>query len=215
MCGRFALHARPEVVALQFALGAVPPLAPRYNIAPASEILVVREGGAAALRWGLVPRWAKDPAAGARMINARAETVAGKPSFREAYRRRRCLVPASGFYEWRRSGPAKQPFYVRPAAGELFAFAGLWERWEGPDGPLETCAVITTQANEVMAPIHDRMPVIIPPGDHSRWLDCAPRNDVGALLRPCDPGSILAHPVSRAVNSARNDSPELILPLES
>ena len=141
-----------------FGLLEVPAFQPRYNIAPTSQVLVVRrEGelrGAAMVKWGLVPRWAKDAAIGARMNNARAETVAEKPSFREAYRKRRCLIPASGFYEWKAHGKLKQPYYTHPAAGELFAFAGLWERWEGPGGPLETCAVITTEPNAVMAPIH-------------------------------------------------------------
>lgn len=208
MCGRFALHASPEVVALQFGLADVPAFEPRYNIAPTTQILIVRQDGAAMVKWGLVPRWAKDPSMGARMNNARAETVAEKPSFREAFRRRRCLIPASGFYEWKLEGKLKQPYYIHPAAGELFAFAGLWERWEGPGGPLETCAVITTEPNAVMAPIHERMPVIIAPADYGRWLGGA-----GELLGPCPPGAIAAHSVSRAVNRAANDGPGLLLPL--
>lgn len=212
MCGRYALHASPEVVALQFGLASVPAFAPRYNIAPAAQVLVVRADGAATVKWGLVPRWAKDvkgnPPIGAGMNNARAETVAEKPSFRDAFRKRRCLIPASGFYEWKLEGRLKQPYYIHPAAGELFAFAGLWERWEGPGGPLETCAVITTEPNAVMAPIHERMPVIVAPADYGRWLAGA-----GGLPGPCPPESIAAHPVSRAVNRAANDGPELLLPL--
>lgn len=213
MCGRYALHASPEVVALQFGLASVPSFSPRYNIAPAAQVLIVRDDGgrraAAMVKWGLVPRWAKDPSLGARMNNARAETVAEKPSFREAFRRRRCLIPASGFYEWKLEGRLKQPYYIHPAAGELFAFAGLWERWEGPGGPLETCAVITTEPNAVMAPIHERMPVIVEPADYGRWLAG------GGLPGPCPPQSIAAHPVSRAVNRAANDGPDLLLPLST
>lgn len=214
MCGRYALHASPEVVALQFGLASVPSFSPRYNIAPAAQVLIVRDDGgrraAALVKWGLVPRWAKDPSLGARMNNARAETVAEKPSFREAFRRRRCLLPASGFYEWKLEGRLKQPYYIHPAAGELFALAGLWERWEGPGGPLETCAVITTEPNAVMAPIHERMPVIVDPADYGRWLAGG-----GDLLGPCPPQSIAAHPVSRAVNRAANDGPDLLLPLST
>jgi len=217
MCGRFALHANPEVIALQFGLASVPRLAPRYNIAPGTEILAVRtvDGvrAAALLRWGLVPSWAKDAALGARMINARAETVAEKPAFRAAFRRRRCLVPASGFYEWQARPGGKQPWYIRPRAGALFAFAALWERWSGPDGALETCAILVTEANAALAPIHDRMPVILPPSAWSRWLECDPAADVRDLLRPCDPDQLVLHPVGRAVNDARRDEPALIEPL--
>jgi putative SOS response-associated peptidase YedK len=205
MCGRFALHANPEVVALQFGLRSVPVLEAHYNIAPASSILIIRNQEAATARWGLVPRWAKDPSIGAKLNNARAETVAQKPSFRDAYRKRRCLIPASGFYEWKLESGRKQPYYVRPAQGELFAFAGLWERWNG----FETCAVITTDANETMRAIHDRMPVIVAREDYERWL----AGNEG-LLRPCPSSTIAIQRVSRAVNSARNDSPDLIRPEE-
>ena len=218
MCGRYALHAHPQVIALQFGLAAVPEIKPRYNIAPASEVLVVRavEGAthAALVRWGLVPRWAKDAAIGAKLNNARAETVAEKPSFRDAFRRRRCLIPASGFYEWQAQAGRKQPYYVHPAQDELFALAGLWEAWRGPDGALETCVVLTTDANATMRPIHDRMPVIVAGRDYARWLDCMPGNEVHDLLRPCDPGDIGVRRVSRAVNNARNDNVNLIAPEE-
>jgi putative SOS response-associated peptidase YedK len=214
MCGRYALHASPEVVALQFGLAAVPAFTPRYNIAPTAQVLVVRDDGATFVKWGLVPRWAKDvkgnPPTGAGMNNARAETVAEKPSFREAFRRRRCLIPASGFYEWKLEGKLKQPYYIHPAAGGLFAFAGLWERWEGPGGPLETCAVITTEPNAVMAPIHERMPVILEPADYERWL--LGTGPLQPLLVPCAPARIAAHRVSRAVNDARRDDPGLVEP---
>jgi len=214
MCGRYALHASPEVVALQFGLAAVPAFEPRYNIPPTTQVLIVRQDGAAMVKWGLVPRWAKavkgNPPTGAGMNNARAETVAEKPSFREAFRKRRCLIPASGFYEWKLEGRLKQPYYVRPAAGELFAFAGIWERWEGPDAPLETCAVITTEPNAVMAPIHERMPVILTPADYERWL--LGTGPLQPLLAPCAAEGIVAHRVSRAVNDARQDNPALAEP---
>lgn len=210
MCGRFALHTHPDVVALHFRLAAVPAFAPRYNVAPTAEVLVVKPQGAALVRWGLVPGWAKSPAVGAKMANARAETVAEKPAFREAYRRRRCLLPMSGFYEWKRPrgerGP-KLPYYIRPAQGELFGIAAIWETWG--DG-LETCALITTGANATMAPIHERMPVIIAPPDDERWL-----GGEEGLLAPAPAESMLAYPVGDAVNRAANDSPALIAPLRA
>jgi len=220
MCGRYALHHHPDVVALAFGLAEAPQFSARHNIAPMSNVPIVRgdaQGArhAATVRWGLLPRWAKDPKLAAKMNNARAETVAEKPSFREAYRRRRCLLPASGFYEWHAEGGRKQPWYIRPRGAELFGFAALWERWQGPEGPLETCAIITTDANEVMRPIHDRMPVILAPSDFVRWLDCRPDNDVAELLRPCDPAMLDALKVSTAVNNARNESPALIEPIAS
>ena len=201
MCGRFALHAHPDVVKLQFGLAALPEFAARYNIAPTMQVLIVRQGGAAAVRWGLVPHWAKDSSMGARMNNARAETVAEKPAFRDAYRSRRCLIPASGFYEWKSEFGLRQPYYVHPAEGELFAFAGLWEQWR----ELQTCAVITTDANPKMAAVHDRMPVIVRSPDYAAWL----AGDDG-LLKPCPDEAIAIRRVSRAVNNARNDTPDLI-----
>jgi putative SOS response-associated peptidase YedK len=217
MCGRFALHAHPDVLALQFGLAQPPEFEARYNIAPGAEILVVRGAAGAApratrLRWGLVPRWARSPSDAARLNNARAESVAQKPSFRDAYRLRRCLVPASGFYEWKAEQGSKQPFYVRPTREELFGFAALWERWEGEGGPLETCAIVTTQANETMRAVHDRMPVILAPRDYACWLDCRSGGGVDALLHPCAPGDIALRRVSRAVNDARNESAALIEP---
>lgn len=213
MCGRYSLHSNPEVVALMFGLSEVPAYQPRYNIAPASQVLIARQEGelrgAAMVKWGLVPRWAKDvkgnPSTGAGMNNARAETVAEKPSFREAYRKRRCLIPANGFYEWKLENGLKQPYYVHPAGAELFAFAGLWEPWKD----LQTCAIITTEANEKMAAVHDRMPVILGREDYPRWL----AGEEG-LLQPCASNVIDIRRVSRAVNNARNDLPELIEPDE-
>lgn len=205
MCGRYALHANSEVVALLFGLSEVPAFQPRYNIAPASQVLIVRQDGAAMVRWGLVPRWAKDPSIGARMNNARAETVAVKPSFREAYRKRRCLIPASGFYEWKLERGGKQPYYVAPADGALFAFAGLWEQWHD----LQTCAVITTDANAKMAAVHERMPVIVSPAEYSAWLAGGE-----IALRACPDAAIDIRRVSRAVNRAANEGPRLVEPEE-
>ena len=203
MCGRYALHAHPDVVALQFGLVSIPLFEPRYNIAPASKVLIVRNAGAALLRWGLVPGWAKEPSLTAKLNNARAETVAQKPSFRDAYRKRRCLIPASGFYEWRAESGRKQPYYVSPASGELFAFAGLWEKWQD----LETCAIITTEANEKMRAVHDRMPVLVTHADYARWLAGAE-----GLLQPCPAAAIQIRKVDCAVNDAHHESPDLIEP---
>lgn len=203
MCGRYALHSNPEVVALLFGLSEVPAYAPRYNIAPSAQVLMIRRNEAAMVRWGLVPRWAKDPSIGAKMNNARAETVAEKPSFREAYRKRRCLIPANGFYEWKTEGGRKQPYYIYPSSGALFAFAGLWEQWND----LQTCVVITTDANEKMGTIHERMPVIVAPAEYSIWLEGAE-----VPLRACPNSAIEVRRVSRAVNNARNDVPALIEP---
>lgn len=189
MCGRYALHSHPEVVALQFGLESVPEFAPRYNIAPTAEVLIVRQDGAAIARWGLIPRWAKDPSVGLKLNNARAETLSGKASFRDAYRRRRCLIPANGFYEWKREGALKQPYYIQPAGAPLFAFAGLWDTWQD----LETCTVITTEANATMGAIHDRMPVIITPEHYVGWL-----HGEEGLLRPVPAGAIRCHPVTAA-----------------
>jgi putative SOS response-associated peptidase YedK len=197
MCGRYVLHSHPEVVALQFALAEVPRFAPRYNIAPTMDVLIVKPGDAALAHWRL---WQK-------FHNLRADTVQEKPAFRDAYRSKRCLIPANGFYEWQQQERLrKQPYYVRPAEGELFAFAGLWDRWKGRD----TCAVITTEANETVRRIHDRMPAIIARENYARWLG----GEEGLLL-PAPSAAIEAYPVSMAVNGAANDAPQLIEPVAS
>jgi putative SOS response-associated peptidase YedK len=222
MCGRFTLKTPVETLAEVFELPTAPELPPRFNIAPSEAVAAVRVAGAeplrelALLRWGLVPPWADVPKVGSRMINARAETVATNGAFRAAFRRRRCLVPADGFYEWQRQERAKQPFYIHMRDDAPFAFAGLWEVWEGKDGTvLETCTVITTEPNELMQPIHNRMPVILDRADYARWLD--PRmNDpesLKAFLRPYPPEKMAAYPVSRLVNSPSNDAPECLAPL--
>lgn len=222
MCGRFALFDSAASLAEAFGLADVPSLPPRYNIAPTQAVAAVRipsEGvgrALALLRWGLIPSWAKDPSLGDRMINARAETAAGKPAFRSAIRRRRCLVPASGFYEWKRTNGRKQPYYIRRPDGKPFAFAGLWESWEGPgQAAVESCTILTTSANELLLPIHDRMPVIVSPADYDLWLSPEVRDpeELARLFRPCPPEEVTAFPVGTAVNNPKTDSPQLIEPL--
>jgi putative SOS response-associated peptidase YedK len=194
---------------------------PRYNIAPTQEVTAVRAAGAGRelvnLRWGLIPSWAKDKSIGYKLINARADTVAGKPSFRSAFKNRRCLIPADGFFEWKKLGAKKQPSFVTLRDGGPFAFAGLWERWHGSDGDIQSCSSVTTDANELMRPLHDRMPVILDPSDYAAWLDQAPRPKVELLplLKPFPSDALQAVPVSTMVNSPRNQGPRCIEPLES
>jgi putative SOS response-associated peptidase YedK len=196
----------------------VRPLRPRYNIAPSQSALVVRldqEGRreGALLRWGLIPFWAKDEKIAYKTINARAETVASAPAFRAAYRRRRCIVPATGFYEWKRLQRGKQPYRIRPADAPLFGFAGLWESWRAPTGEaIETYTILTTDANELMRELHNRMPVILAPADYGAWLD-ADHPDAQALLKPCPPERMTAYPVSARVNSPANDDESVIAPV--
>lgn len=221
MCGRFALFSPEEILAAMFGVEGdrFPP--PSYNVAPSRDVAAVRvapQGAArrelALLRWGLVPSWAKDPSIGNRMINARAETAPEKPAFRSAFRRRRCLVPADGFYEWRKAGARKQPYYVRMADGSPFAIAALWESWEGPGGGVATCALLTTAPNDLLAPIHDRMPVILAPGDCAPWLDPEVRDPARllSLLRPYPADAMTAFPVRPLVNNPATDDPRCIEP---
>ena len=215
MCGRYALHAHPDVIVLQFGLAAAPQMKPRFNIAPTQEAPVVRVSAAqnrelALLRWGLIPSWSKDPSIGARMINARAETAAEKPSFRNAFRRRRCLVPADGYYEWKIEAGRKQPYFHQLASGEPFAMAGLWEQWRSPEGELtETYAILTTESAGTARQIHDRMPVILAPPDYEAWLYSP---DPGGLLRPWAWAGALfsVRRVSTRVNSPRVDDPQCL-----
>ena len=220
MCGRYSITTPLESVRRLFdAEGEVPAFRPRYNATPRSEMPVVRlEAGVrriALLRWGLVPGWAKDPAIGDKLIHARAETVAEKPSFNAAYRARRCLVVADGFYEWRRDGRLSQPFRVERRDRMPFAIAGLWERWAPPgQEPLESFALLTTEANAVLAPIHHRMPVILEATAYALWLD--PDLNSGALpelLRPSAPEPLHAYPIGRDVNNPRHDRPEILVPV--
>ncbi len=221
MCGRFTLRAAASVVAEQFALFEVPPLVQRFNIAPTQPVAVVRIDPQSAparrqlvlLRWGLIPSWAKDPAIGNRMINARAETVAQKLSYRSALGRRRCLVVADGFFEWKRTDGGKQPYFIGMADEKPFAFAGLWEAWQGADHSyIESCTILTTEPNSLLRSIHDRMPVILPPETHDLWLDHAEqRPDVlTPLLRPFPSESMTAYPVDTLVNSPANDEPRCV-----
>ena len=221
MCGRFALLAPGPTIAEQFGVEVTHEIVPRYNIAPTQPVAAVRlnQRGARELtyfRWGLIPSWAKDPAIGSRMINARAETAADKPSFRAAFKRRRCLLPASGFYEWQKLNGGKQPTYVRPADDSLFGLAGLWETWHDADGGLiETCTILTTMPNELMKPIHNRMPVIIDPADYSMWLDPGDNpQDALHLLRSYPSDEMDAYAVSTTVNNPRNESPINIEPID-
>lgn len=220
MCGRYSLTTPLEAVRQFFDVTGGGNLAPRYNIAPTQEAPVIRPDDRSPtgrildeLTWGLVPSWAKDPAIGTRLINARAETVSEKASFRAAFRRRRCLVPADGFYEWQAVPGGKQPYRVTlPEAGP-FAFAGLWEHWRGRDGQeIKSFTILTTDANAQLRPIHTRMPVILPLEAHRRWLD--PSAPGGAeLLRPYA-GELHVYAVSRHVNSPKNDDPECVAPLD-
>lgn len=214
MCGRFALYSDAFTLARQFEANALPELRPRYNIAPTQNIPIVRETGEkrcfALARWGLVPHWAKAIDFGFSTINARSETVASKPAFRSAFRQRRCLIPADGYYEWQTipSSKTKQPWFIALGDREPMALAGLWEQWRSPEGEeLESCTIIVTDANDLMKPIHDRMPVILAPEDWDTWL--TPENkDTQALqnlLKPYPSEGIVAWMVSTLVNSPRND----------
>jgi len=221
MCGRFTQAAPGDQIAELFDLRGVPQLAPRYNIAPTQNVAAVRAAGDGGrelvmLHWGLIPSWAKERAIGSRMINARSETAAEKPSFRAALRSRRCLIVADGFYEWQKLGQRKQPFFIALSDGRPFGFAGLWERWAGEgDEPVESCTILTTGANETIAPIHDRMPVILDPGDHAAWLD-PQATDVARIvpmLRQQPAAAVRAYPVGLLVNNPGNDVPACREPL--
>ena len=219
MCGRYTLRTPVEKLAEEFGFDAssveVPP---NYNVAPTQEVAaVLAEGGQRRLellRWGLIPSWADDPGIGSRMINARAETAPEKPSFRRAFRERRCLIPADGFYEWKRADGAKQPYYIRMREGRPFAFAGLWEAWNDDGGPeIRSCAILTTAPNALAGEIHDRMPVILPAGSYDAWLDPeAEKEELVALLAPYPEAEMEAYRVSRFVNSPSNNDPRCIEP---
>lgn len=224
MCGRFTVKGDPAMVRKNFRLLDAPNLQARYNVAPTQEIPVVGLGkngpNLIQMRWGLVPSWSKDPKAGAPLINARADTVAVKPAFREAFRKRRCLIVADGFYEWTGEKEQKQAWYITLKSGEPFGFAALWERWRPPEGapgePILSAAIVTTDANDAIAHIHHRMPVILDPADHAAWLDpdAAPDRLAG-LLKPFPSASVQAYRVGKTVNAVRNDGPECVAPLEA
>lgn len=227
MCGRFTRandyfsdRARQQKFLEQLGLADAPPLEPRFNIAPTQDVAAVRAKAGdgrelAMLHWGLVPSWAKDLKIGNRLVNARAETIAEKPAFRSAFRRRRCLIPADGFYEWQVQGRAKQPYLIRFRDRRLFCFAGLWEHWPKGEPQVESCTIITTDANPLMSTLHDRMPVIVSPSDYALWLDPAIEEPerLSPLLRPWAGDDLETLAVSTLVNNPRHESPQCIEPL--
>ena len=217
MCGRYRLSRRKEVLAEHFGVDDSDlDWEPRYNIAPTQPVPVVRSAGAGSkarislMRWGLIPSWAGDAGIGARTINARAETAESKPSFRDPLRKQRCLIPADGFYEWQRAGKQKQPFCFEVGEGAVFAFAGLWDRWRGPSGEwVESCTILTTTPNQLLADVHDRMPAILAPRQYERWLDPA-MQDAGralALIEPFEAAQMHRYAVSTLVNRVTEDGP--------
>lgn len=220
MCGRFVLIASPETIQQSFDLTTVPAeLPPRYNIAPTQAVAVITNEtprGLTFLKWGLIPSWSKDPSAAARMINARSETASEKPSFRTAFRRRRCIIPADGFYEWQQRGTDKIPMFIHLRDRNLMGMAGIWEIWQSPDGSeVRTCSILTTGANDFMRNFHERMPVILSPEDYNLWL--SPKEEpvpvLQNLMQPYLTEAFTAYEVSKAVNKPVNDSAALIEPI--
>jgi len=222
MCGRYTVRSKHKAIAKEFDLLEVPKIVLCFNISPSEPVAVIRfdpnEGARRLdfLTWGLIPSWADDPGIGNHMINARAETAAEKPAFRHAFRTQRCLIIADGFYEWQRQDGWTQPYFVQMKDDRPFAFAGLWERWDKGDEPIFSCTLLTTDANELLAPIHDRMPVIIPKEHYDLWLDPAIHDlkRLEPLLVPFPADETEAYPVSRLVNDPQNDLPECIEPIE-
>jgi putative SOS response-associated peptidase YedK len=220
MCGRFSLTQSAEIIAQTFQLLEVPPNSPRYNIAPTQPVATIRQNPGRQfqwMRWGLIPSWAKDLSIGNKLINARAETLTEKPSFRHAFKQRRCLIIADGFYEWQQVDNRKQPYYFQMKDGTPFAFAGLWETWHSPQGEeIISCTIITTDANAIAKPIHARMPVILPSDSYDRWLDSTVTDFqiLQRLLQPYDSEAMKTTAVSRAVNNPENDTPECIQSLQ-
>jgi putative SOS response-associated peptidase YedK len=221
MCGRYTLTVDASVLASLFELEPLTELAPRYNIAPTQQVTIVRRGQDAPrqwadVRWGLIPPWSKDVKIGSRLINARAETAADKPSFRSAFRHRRCLVPSDGFYEWVKASGGKQPHHIRFSDRRPFALAGLWERWKSSDDDVvDSCTILTTEPNDLISPLHGRMPVILPPSRFDDWLSNEPLtlDAAESLLVPHPSEGMEAVPVSTHVNSPRNDGPECLMPI--
>ena len=217
MCGRFVITSAPEALRQVFSYNEQPNFPARYNIAPTQPVpVVIVENGSRhfrLMRWGLLPSWVKDPRKFTLLINARAETVQEKPAFKNAIRRRRCLIPADGYYEWQNRGERKQPYFIHPSAGGPMGFAGLAETWMGPNGEeLETAAIVTTRANRSLGAIHDRMPAIVPPDAFNLWLDCANVDVETAmtLVAPAPDPMLEAYEVSAAVNRTANDNPKLV-----
>ena len=218
MCGRFNLRTNLSTVADVFDVAPRQVELPfRYNIAPTQTLVAIRqdedERELFEPRWGLIPSWAKDMSIGNRMINARCETVAEKPAFRAAFKRRRCIIPASGFYEWKGKKSPKQPVHIHMMTDSVFGFAGLWETWKGPDGPIESCTIITTEPNELTAEVHDRMPVILHSEDYLAWLASDDSEELRGLLIPYPADEMTMEPVSRYVSNARNEGPECLNPV--
>ena len=224
MCGRYRLSRRKQVVDEYFGSDSgEEEWSPRYNVAPTQSVPVIRQNPKervrelSLVRWGLIPSWAKGPSIAAGMINARSETASTKPAFRDALKFRRCLIPADGFYEWQRTGKAKQPYCFEVNEGELFAFAGIWDRWRDPDGKtVETCSILTTTPNAVTSAVHDRMPVILDPDSYGLWLDPSMQNVAAAseLLKPCDARLMRCYSVSTRINNVANDDEECSRPVE-
>ena len=219
MCGRYMITTSLEAIQRLFQVSDRPNLAARYNVAPTQRVPIVRLQPERAgrelvlVRWGLIPHWAKDAKIGNRLINARAESVARTPAFRDAFRHRRCLVVADGFYEWRTKGGPRHPYLVRMASREPFAFAGLWAWWRSPEGEgVESCTIVTTTANPLLATIHDRMPVVLAPADYEAWLE-ADSEEAQALLEPSDDAELEVVAVSDRVNNVRNDDADVIAPI--
>ena len=210
MCGRFTLYITAEELASHYHLRTIPSTEPRYNIAPSQQINIVKNTSGeltlASVRWGLIPHWAEDEKIGYKLINARAETVSEKPSFRSAFKQRRCLIPTSGFYEWKREGHRKQPYYFQVKDAPIFSMAGIWESWQAPNRQIiESCSIITTDANELVSEVHGRMPVIINQDSYSRWFDGLEYQD---LLHPYASTKMTIYPVSEMVNSPKNNGPD-------
>ncbi len=222
MCGRYTLTADADAIQLAFNLETVSDqLQPRYNIAPSQAVPIITNEKSHELtyvKWGLVPSWAKDPSVGYKMINARSETASEKPSFRSAFKRRRCLIPSDGFYEWTKQDKSKVPMYIHLEDNELFAFAGLWEVWQSPDGSeLQTCTILTTEPNDLIKPLHHRMAVILEKSDYDTWLDSdeVPTDVLQSLMKPYPQEKMRVYEVSTLVNSPKNDEPALIEPFQS
>lgn len=220
MCGRFVLTTSLDVIQTTLGLDTLPAsLPPRYNIAPTQPVAVVTNEKPQELtfyQWGLIPSWTKDPSIGSRMINARSESAAEKPAFRAAFKRRRCIIPADGFYEWQARSGGKAPLFIHLGERELFGMAGLWEVWHSPEGDeVRTCTILTTDANDFMQPIHNRMPVILRRDDYALWLspDEPPASVLQALMKPYDPAPMRAYEVSKMVNRPGNDTPDCIRPV--
>jgi len=213
MCGRFRLSKTDKEVMKQFGVEIDPDYSPRYNISPSQQVRVLQQDEAGLMhmriqRWGLVPGWAKDIKIGYKMINARSETILEKPSFRTAFKKRRCLIPADGFYEWKKEGTTKQPFHFGMKDDSLFAFAGIWEQWKSPEGAVvESCAILTTTPNDLVADVHDRMPVILPAAQYELWLTAEAERvaQLQDLLVPYPANEMKRYPVSSAVNSPKHD----------